>query len=293
MKKILITGEGSYVGQSFERYMLRYGDKYTVDTISTMNDKWRKKDFKEYDVVYNVAGIAHVEAKPSMEPLYYKVNRDLAIDIATKAKTECVKQFIHMSSMIVYGDMSRLGGDKNITFETTPNPVNFYGNSKREADVGLNRLRSDEFKVAIIRPPLIYSENALGNFPRLIKIARRFPVFPNIDNRQSMIYIDNLCELIKLIIEHEESDVFYPQNKEYVNTTEMVKTIADLSGNKIYLTRIFNPILKLLSKRIRIINKAFGNLTYSKEMSSYMNFKYCVVDFKESIKKVCDNYDKR
>jgi nucleoside-diphosphate-sugar epimerase len=293
MKRILIVGENSYVGKSFKNYIGKYNEEYLVDTVSSRNYSWKTIDFTKYDVVFNVAGIAHISTKPSMEPLYYKINRDLVLEIALKAKNEGVKQFIHMSSMIVFGDMSYLGLEKKITLETQPIPINFYGKSKLEADHGLDQLRNENFKIAVIRPPLIYSENALGNFPRLVKIARILPIFPHIDNEQSMIYIDNICEFIRLVIENNDSGIFYPQNREYVNTTLMVKTIAEFSGKKIYTTKIFNPLLKLLSKKIRIINKAFGNLTYSKEMSDYLNYDYCVVDFKESLKRVCENYEKR
>lgn len=287
MKRILIVGENSYVGNSFYNYILKFGKDYFIEKISSRNGIWEKINFKKYDVVLNVAGIAHVEAKPRMKPLYYKVNRDLAINIAQKAKNDGVTQFIHMSSMIVYGNMSNMGENKKITSDTIPVPITFYGDSKLQADLVIDQLRAENYKIAIIRPPLIYSERAKGNFPRLIKIAKTFPVFPDINNMQSMIYIDNLCELIRLIIDNGGNTIFYPQNKEYVTTTDMVKTIADLSNKKIVITKLFNSIIKVLSKRIRIVNKAFGNLVYDKSLSDVYDWDYCIVDYKESMKKVC------
>ena len=99
MKRMLITGAGSYVGESVRKYILTSDSEgYQIDSVDTMGDNWKKADYTKYDVVFHVAGIAHVNADPKMEPLYYKVNRDLTIEIAKHAKECGVKQFVFMSS---------------------------------------------------------------------------------------------------------------------------------------------------------------------------------------------------
>lgn len=86
MKRVLITGKDSYIGNSLEKWLEKYPDNYKVDTVDMKDGSWKKKDFSEYDVVFHVAGIAHVSADPNLEALYYRVNRDLAIDTAEKCK---------------------------------------------------------------------------------------------------------------------------------------------------------------------------------------------------------------
>ncbi|NMB43965.1 MAG: NAD-dependent epimerase/dehydratase family protein [Clostridiales bacterium] len=280
MKKILITGKNSYIGTSVEKWLAKNSDKYTVDTVDTRGDDWKKKDFSGYDVVFHVAGIAHVSSDPKLEDLYYEVNTKLTIETAKKAKVEGVKQFIFMSSIIVYGDSTR--GIEVIDRNTIPRPSNFYGNSKLQAEKGIDKLASDDFKVVILRPPMIYGKDSKGNYPLLSKFARKSPIFPNIDNQRSMLHIDNLCEFIKLMIDNGESGIFFPQNKEYVKTIDLVKTIAETHGKKIWLTKIFNPILKLMFK-VNIVNKVFGNLVYEKSISEYDKGEYRVRGFKESI----------
>ncbi|NLK95370.1 MAG: NAD-dependent epimerase/dehydratase family protein, partial [Clostridiales bacterium] len=130
MKNILITGANSYIGTSFENWLKKWPEEYAIDTVDTKNDIWRSKDFSSYDVVFHVAGIAHVSTDPKMEDLYYKINRDLTIEIAKKAKSEGVKQFIFMSSIIVYGDSSHINKKRVIDKNTIPVPSNFYGKSK-------------------------------------------------------------------------------------------------------------------------------------------------------------------
>jgi UDP-glucose 4-epimerase len=256
---------------------MREPDKYKVEEVDLKDASWKEKDFSYYDVVFHVAGIAHVSADPNLKDLYYKVNKDLAIDAAIKAKTDGVKQFVFMSSIIVYGDK------RIITKDTEPAPSNFYGDSKLQAEKGLKDLEDESFKVVILRPPMIYGEGSKGNYPKLAKAAVKLPFFPDIDNKRSMLHIDNLCEFIRLIMENGETGLFYPQNTEYVKTSDMVRLIAKVHGKDIALTKIFNPILKLFSSRVGIINKVFGNLVYDKDISEYKQ-NYRVRDLEESIK---------
>jgi UDP-glucose 4-epimerase len=280
MKNILITGKNSYIGTSLENWLMREPDKYKVDTVDMKDGSWKEADFSIYDVVFHVAGIAHVSSDPKMEDLYYKVNRDLTIETAEKAKAEGVKQFIFMSSIIVYGDSS--SSKRVIDSNTVPTPSNFYGNSKLQAEEGIKDLESDDFKIVVLRPPMIYGKGSKGNYPRLANMAKKIPVFPDIENERSMLHIDNLCEFIKVMIDHEETGLYFPQNKEYVKTSELVKTIAEVHGKKIWMTRIFNSVLRLMF-RIGIVNKVFGNLVYEKSMSDYDKVNYRIRDFRESI----------
>lgn len=278
MKRILITAKHSYIGNAFGVWT---SNNYNVEYISCRTDEWKEFDFSKYDVILHVAGIAHVSTNSNMESKYYKVNRDLTIELATKAKNAGVKQFIFLSSIIVYGDSSR--EKKIINLSTIPKPSDFYGNSKLQAEEGIKPLASDNFKIVILRPPMIYGIGSKGNYPRLAKAAQKLSVFPDIDNRRSMLHIDNLCEFIKLMIDNEERGLFFPQNSEYVKTSQMVKLIAEVHGKNIKLTKIFNPILKVLGIKVGMINKAFGSLAYDQSMSNYKET-YQIRNLTDSIK---------
>lgn len=285
MKKILIVGANSYIGTTFENWLLKTPYSYEVDTVGTMNGEWKEKSFKNYDSILHVAGIAHVSAEPKLEDLYYKVNRDLAIEVAEKAKAEGVSQFIFMSSIIIYGKDGKIGEKKVITRVTDPDPVDFYGDSKLQADLAIQKLSDDQFKTVIVRTPVVYGPGCKGNFPRLIKLAKICLVFPSIENERSMIYIDNLTEFIRLVIDNNDCGVFFPQNKEYVSTFMTIKIFRELMGKQLYPIKFFNPLIRLLSFRIKFINKVLGNKVYDRKLSDYKNFEYCVVNFEESIKK--------
>lgn len=286
MKKILITGANSYIGTSFEKWLQQWPDQYLVDTVDMKDGSWKEKDFTKYDVVFHVAGIAHVDIKKAtkeMKELYYSVNRDLTIETAKKAKMDGVKQFVFMSSIIVYGESSPIGTKKIITKDTIPDPTNFYGDSKLQAECGILQLQSDEFNVVVLRPPMIYGKGSKGNYIKLSGIARKLPLFPAIDNERSMLFIYNFCEFIHIIVDNQEKGVFFPQNNEYVKTSELVRLIALAHGKKIHLTRTLYPFVRLLARKMKLLNKVFGNLVYDKELSIYKNYEYCIADLDKTV----------
>lgn len=285
MKRVLITGAGSFIGTSFENYMRRFDDQYHVDTIDMIDGSWRKKDFSHYDAVFHVAGIAHSDngkISDDKKLLYYSVNTELTIETAKKAKAEGVGQFIFMSSAIVYGDSAPIGKTKIITKDMPVAPNNVYSDSKVQAEKGIIQLMDENFKVVILRPPMIYGKNCKGNYNLLSKIAKKLPVFPYVQNQRSMLYIENLTEFVRLMIENNEQGIFWPQNAEYTTTADMVKLIAEVNGKKLFLIKGFGWLLKLLSHTTGLVNKAFGSLTYDFKMSEYSGYQQYTL--KESIK---------
>ena len=286
MKKILITGANSYIGTSFEKYMSQWPEEYQVDTIDMIDGSWREKSFAGYDVVYHVAGIAHSDSgkiSAEKEKLYRSVNTDLTIETAKKAKADGVRQFIFMSSAIVYGDSGKIGRKKVITKDTPTNPANCYGDSKVQAELGILPLQDDAFKVCILRPPMIYGKGTKGNFPQLEKFANKMKFFPYVKNERSMLYIGNLVEFVRLMIENEEQGIFWPQNGEYSNTSELVKMIGTVNGKKVHLIKGFGWLLKVFSLFTGLVNKAFGNLSYDQSMSEY-KINYRQFSLEESVK---------
>lgn len=273
MKKVLITGANSYIGTSVENYISeQYPDECQFDTVDMVDGSWREKNFSGYDVVFHVAGIAHSDScKISEEKakLYYSVNTDLAVETAKKAKADGVKQFVFMSSAIVYGESSKVGKKKVITRDTPVSPANAYGDSKVQAEKGILPLADNSFKVCILRPPMIYGKGCKGNYQTLVKFAKKLKFFPYVKNERSMLYIENLCGFVRLMIANEESGVFFPQNSEYTNTSEMVQMIAAAHGRKLHLIHGFGWAVKFMGLFTKLVKKAFGSLTYKRELSKY------------------------
>ena len=300
-KKVLITGAGSYIGESFIAYAKEKFPALEVEELDMLDGSWREKDFSGYDIVYHVAGIAHADVgnvDDETKEKYYAINTDLTVEVCKKAKMDGVKEFIFMSSMIVYGDSAPYGKKKVIDANTVPAPANFYGDSKLQADVAVRALADDQFKVIVLRPPMIYGKGSKGNYPILAKLAKKLPIFPDVNNERSMLYIENLCEFlcqIMLVKEIKENAiVLIPQNGEWTKTSEMVKEIGEVTSKKVVLVGgIMKPVVllggKLPGKIGGLVNKAFGNSAYAHEMSGYEGIDYQTISLKESIQKTEGN----
>ena len=269
MKKILITGANSYIGTSFEKYIKeKYPNDYTVDTVDMTDASWREKSFAGYDSVFHVAGIAHIKESKENRNLFYKINRDLAIETAEKAKKEGARQFLYLSSLSVYGMESGV-----INKNTVPMPQNSYGRSKLQAEERLLPMNSEDFRVMIIRPPMVYGKDCKGNFRTVVKIVKKSPVFPKVKNKRSMIYIDTLCAYVKEYVDNRSSGVAIPQNYEYMNTGEMAEAIAERLGKKLYLSSVLGVMVKMLCPFVSVANKAFGSLIYEESRERKENEK--------------------
>lgn len=276
MKKILITGANSYIGTSFERYIKEnYPEDYVVETVDMIDGTWREKSFEGYDSVFHVAGIAHQKETKRNAHLYYAVNRDLAIEVAQKAKTDGVGQFVFLSSMSVYG--MDIGV---ITKGTTPNPRSHYGKSKWQAELNIKPLEDEQFQVCFLRPPMVYGKDCKGNFNSVKKMVQKLPFFPYVKNQRSMIYIDNLSSFVTMCVDRELSGVYFPQNREYVSTMDMAHGIAGAMHKKIraeYVTGLGVCVLRLF---FPLAKKGFGSLIY-KDTEDF-DFAYIVTENKSS-----------
>lgn len=291
MKKVLITGKSSYIGNSFAGWVEKQNgscvpeERLETEKVSLRGLEWAKQDWSGYDTVLHVAGLAHVDVRRADEATrqkYYSINRDLTIAAASKAKREGVRQFIYMSSVILYGDSAPIGQEKVITAETKPSPAGFYGDSKLQAEQGILPLQEENFRVVIIRTPMVYGEFSKGNFPRLVKMAEKISVFPAVDNRRSMIYIRNLCELLRLLILQERQGIFYPQNREQISTSRLVCLIGNALGKKIHLIKGLSGVLKLAGRMTGYVGKIFGSLTYDQNISE-QSMNYCLYSVEESV----------
>jgi UDP-glucose 4-epimerase len=261
MIRVCITGAGSYIGTNIALHLARKPEDFQVAELD-VSRPWDKELLKGFDAVIHVAGIAHQKETDENRGLYTVVNRDLALEVAAAAKEAGVRQFVFFSSMSVYGLTTG-----HITADTRPAPNTAYGISKWEAEQGLAALADDGFRIAVLRPPMIYGRGCRGNYPRLSALARSLPVFPRVNNQRSMLYTGTLCSFVETLLEEGCGGLYFPQNKEYVNTTALVKAVACCHQKRILAVPGFSWLLGLLESRISLVGKVFGSLTYDQRMS--------------------------
>ncbi|WP_329469271.1 NAD-dependent epimerase/dehydratase family protein [Exiguobacterium sp. 9-2] len=274
-RNILVTGKNGYVSKEVVSFFK--SKQKNIESASIKNKEYLKIDFRKYDTVIHTAAIVH-KRKVHYEE-YYKVNVNLTRDIATLAKQSGVRHFIFFSSMSVFGV------DQGVINSNTPlNPTNDYGKSKLDAEKVLGNMEDENFKITIIRAPMIYGFGCSGNYIKLSKISSKTFIFPNINNQRSMIHIENLNNFIFNIVEEEISGIFHPQNTKYVCTTDIYKKIRKSKKKKYILTSIFNMIIFKIMKKNNTVNKIFGDLVYDKKFSK-VSFEYQTIDFDQSIYK--------
>lgn len=285
-RNILITGKESYIGENLRRWIEEKKPFWYVKTLDVKGHDWEQENFESYDTVIHVAALVHAKDRFTWED-YRRVNRDLTIEIAKKSKNAGVDQFVFFSTMGVYGQEKKLP-DGNVIVRSTPClPNTFYARSKLEAEEVLRNMESPLFKVSILRPPNIYGYQCKGNYIKYIRrIACHLPFFPNayLRARQGLLYIENLCELVRLIIEHRANGLFTPQDPFTPNMVEMIKEIALVTQQNIVFFELPRMLEACLSSNPLII-KLFGGISYSSELACSPLGNYSLVPFHEAIQR--------
>jgi UDP-glucose 4-epimerase len=284
LKRVLITGKNSYVGTNVEKWLMREPENYYVESISLRDDSWKNFDFSKFDVVFHVAGIAHIKEKKKNRDLYFKVNKDLALEVAIKAKKSNVKHFIFMSSMAVYDSKT-----VSINKISEENPKTFYGLSKLNAEINLKKLQENDFNICIIRPPMIYGFRSPGNFSKLRNISKFIPIFPNTKNKRSMIYITNFVQIIKEIINSNTFGTFLVDNTDYTDTFILISKIREYSGKRTFDSKILSFLFRKYLNKINFFSKIFGSFYYEFEDKKINEYNIKLV---ESILEIEDMYAK-
>ena len=266
MKKILIIGANSYIGNAFEKHIkntcishnkMQIKDDLVIDKVHASNGDWKSVNYEQYDVVIVLAAIVHQKEKSGMEELYRQVNCDMPVEIAIKAKKAGVEQLIFMSTAAVYGSVVT-----HISKDTAPSPDTLYGKSKLEAERKLKEMQTEKFRVAIIRPPMVYGEGCKGNYTRLVKLATYNPIYPKIHNKRSMISIYKLCSCMEDIVRDSRSGTFLPQDEVYADTIMTIKRIRMAQGKRTVLVPGTAWLVRLVMKRVGAVRKMFGDWYY-------------------------------
>ena len=254
MKTVLITGASGFVGQ---RFCVNNKDRYSIKTVSLQNAQIEDLDLSGVDVILHLAGIAHRMDKTD-DSLYFQVNYELTKKLAEAAKQAGVGQFIFVSTIKVYGDDYEL-----LTPETMCRPNDAYGKSKLMAEAALKDWETKDFIISIVRPPLIYGQGVKGNMQKLMGLVenRKYIPLGNINNKRSMLGLDNFVALLDRVIETRKSGTFLIQDSEPVSTSRLISEIA--KGKNIQIKLISIPwVVRYTIKKIapEIYKRLFGSL---------------------------------
>lgn len=267
MKKVLVTGSSGYLGKNF---IENTKGRFEITTFSLLKNKLSEIDFSNVDTVLHTAGLVHQKKELSYDH-YYDVNVKYTFELAKFAKKAGVKFFVFISSISVYGE-----NVESIDGNTACLPATNYGKSKLEAEQKLISLEDNDFKVAIIRPPMVYGKDCPGNMNSLLEMIKKVPIIPlgGIKNKRSFVFIGNLTAFISMLIEKQKSGVYLVSDDEPISTSLLIKQISK-AMNKFNLI-IYIPLMGVLLKWIKpsFYNKLYKNLIVDhSESYNELNFK--------------------
>jgi len=252
--KLLITGSNGFIGSYF---ISKYRDKYKIKTFSFLNDDIGSLDCYGVDVVIHLSALVHQMGGASASE-YKRVNVTQTLQLANEAKVKGVRQFLFMSTIKVYGEETETKYGQN----TICRPEDEYGKSKLKAELELLKLEDENFKISIIRTPIVYGYGVKANIKSLVNLVNKVSILPfgNIQNKRSMVYVGNLCHLVDEVIKQNKSGIFLASDDESLSTTRLIELIAQGLGKKVYLLRVpfFETILKLFKPSFH--KRLYGSL---------------------------------
>jgi nucleoside-diphosphate-sugar epimerase len=270
MEKILITGKNSFVGTN----ILKYSIFKDIDSISLLDNNPETIQFSNYNTVIHLVAIVH-QTKQIDEIEYFKINRDLCLEVARNAKKSGVKQFIFLSTVKVYGEF--IPGSHPWNENSICIPDDSYGKSKYAAEQDLKKLNDSGFVVSIVRTPLVYGEGVRANMLSIMKLIKFTHILPfkDLHNRRNFTSAENLVAFIDRIIEKRASGIFIAMDNEAISTSELVILISTFMEKKIILFKL--PVF-IIKAGIFLFPKIFDRLYGSFEMDNNETLK--TLDFK-------------
>ncbi|MBF7017994.1 NAD-dependent epimerase/dehydratase family protein [Staphylococcus durrellii] len=262
-KRILITGTSGYISNNLTNKIT--GEFHDVERISMRNNAWMEYNLENYDVIIHAAALVHNNEPSARLSDYLHINMKKTLLLAEKAKQEGVPHFIFMSTMSVYGKEGQVGKPDIINKQSPMKPTTDYGLSKLIAEEKLMEMETEAFKVAVVRPPMIYGSKCPGNFKKLCKVAKKLPILPYIENQRSALYIEHFNDFIEQMINKQARGTFHPQDDYYFETTKVMHEIRKQLHKKTMVIKVPSFVYPILN-RLSLFKKLFGNLTYNSQM---------------------------
>lgn len=273
-KTLMITGASGFIGSNF---IERYKDKYNIIPVDLLEVKPEELDFTDVDCVLHLAALVH-QMNGAPREKYFEVNTELTKRMAEESKKHGVKHFVFYSTVKVYGYDGDLYNHNIILNESSPcNPKNDpYGESKWEAEKILRFLEDENFRVGIIRPPMVYGKGVKGNMESLIKLIKKLPILPfnYVKNRRSLVNIENLMYLTSLVIDKEAGGVFLPLDEKNLSLKEIFEGIEKAYDLKRINIPLIQPFFWLFTNlKPNIMVRLYGSLQFeNKETQKTLNY---------------------
>ena len=269
-KTLMITGASGFIGSNFIK---KYENEYNIIPVCLIKNKPEDLDYTGVDTILHLAALVH-QMKGAPEEKYFEVNTELTRRLAMTAKEKGVGHFVFYSTVAVWGTHGYFEHDKVITLKTSSNPLTPYAKSKYDAERILSELKSDDFKISILRPPMVYGKNCPGNMKKLEKLVDISPILPfrNDENKRTIVHIDKLLYETNKIIQNEKDGTFIPRDDKDMSVKDILEYIFKEKNKEKILIKIPRIGVKLFHKiNPRIIESLYGSLVFREERKDENN----------------------
>lgn len=281
--KIAVSGSSGFIGSRLVKHLSN--KSIEVCPVSLRYSVENNIEIPIADTFVHLAAIAHSDHNNKEEII--KVNRDLAISTAKKARQKGYSHFIFVSSALVWGSNYEV-----VDLSVPAQPDSDYGRAKLQAEQELEELNSSQFTVSIIRIPLVYGPGVKGNLRTLIKAIHKWPICPlgSRHNRRSMVHLDNLCEFIYFLIQYGRSGTFCIQDQTPISSMQLVSSIAHelpRHGFVFSMPRLAQILIKGISPGIH--RRLFGSFVIDDDSAFVIGF-FPPFSTKDGIEKMVKDY---
>lgn len=260
-KTLMITGASGFIGSNF---IERYKDKYNIIPVDLLKVKPEELDFTGVDCVLHLAALVH-QMNGAPREKYFEVNTELTKKMAEESKKHGIKHFVFYSTVAVYGTHGDIEKELILDKNSEVNPITPYAKSKWQAEEILRKLEDSNFKISILRPPMVYGKNCPGNMKRLEKLVKLFPILPfnYTKNKRTLVNIEKLLEVTNEVIKKEIFEIIIPKDDKEISIKEIVEKLAKENNRKIILIKFPKFIFKLLVKlKPEIMKSLYGSLIF-------------------------------
>jgi len=264
--RVLVTGASGFLGSALVTGLKQQGHDVVATTRRAVSAPVQAVEYRvvgdldgapewhsplqNIDVVVHTAARVHVMDESSRDPLraFRQVNVFATLGLARQAAEAGVRRFVFISSIKASGEQTRPGTP--FRADDIPDPIDPYGISKLEAEVGLLALAARTgMEVVIVRPPLIYGPGVKGNFASMIKLVGKGLPLPlgAIHNKRSLVGIGNLVDLITRCLNHPAAvnQMFLVSDGQDLSTTELLRGVAEAMGKPVRLVPVPVGMLQL------------------------------------------------
>ncbi len=298
MKKIVITGASGFIGQNLVTHF-HNENNIEVETLSLRNS-WTLN--KNADVVIHLAAKSSDSNGLADEKEYFKVNRDLTIDLFNEFLNSSIKDFIYFSSVKAIADIS----NEELDEKSPLNPTSIYGRSKQLAEEYLMKKELPEGKrLFIIRPSLVHGRGNQGNLILLYKLVKKgIPwFFAGFNNQRSFLSIDNLIYCVNQILmdENIKSGIYNIADDEPISVNDLILLMGEVSNRGSKLVSIPKVVISIMFKigdilhfpvNSNVLNKLTGNYIVSnKKIKKALNIDKLPLSTKDGLLKTLRSID--